>query len=128
MFNVEREFPIIALFNEINKRFAEKFHQRYMEFINSPTIFVPSMEKKSKFVNLRNKLLTHQTTNYKFSISDPGEVATVDLQGRSCPNRVFDLTKYLVHMLWQCFGSNMVKTLEGEFMSTRLHIIRWTDT
>ncbi|XP_059289081.1 uncharacterized protein LOC132042573 [Lycium ferocissimum] len=48
MFNVEREFSITALFDSINRRFTEKFHERRMEFIDSPTIFVPSMEKNIK--------------------------------------------------------------------------------
>ncbi|XP_059316210.1 uncharacterized protein LOC132067097 [Lycium ferocissimum] len=94
MFNVEREFPIIALFDSINRRFTEKFHERRMEFIDSPTIFVPLMEKKiSKFINLGNKLLAHQIANYKFSVIGHGSVATVDLQRRSCTCRVFDLDK-----------------------------------
>ncbi|XP_060177735.1 uncharacterized protein LOC132607658 [Lycium barbarum] len=94
MLNVEREFPITALFDSINRRFTEKFHERRMEFIDSPTIFVPSMEKQiSKCVNLGNKLLAHQIANYKFSIIGHGSVATVDLQRRSCTYRVFDLDK-----------------------------------
>ncbi|KAG5630987.1 hypothetical protein H5410_002704 [Solanum commersonii] len=42
MFDVEREFPIVALFDEINRRFALLFHQRCMELFdffnrNDPT-------------------------------------------------------------------------------------------
>ncbi|XP_059294561.1 uncharacterized protein LOC132047549 [Lycium ferocissimum] len=94
MFNVEREFPITVLFDAINRRFAEKFHERHMELIDSPNIFVPSIEKKnSKFVNLGNKLLAHQIANYKFSVIGHGAVATIDLQSRSCTCRVFDPDK-----------------------------------
>ena len=46
MFEVEREFPIVALFDEINRRFAVKFHERRIEFANSPNRFVPKVEKK----------------------------------------------------------------------------------
>ncbi|XP_060190840.1 uncharacterized protein LOC132620160 [Lycium barbarum] len=38
MFNVEREFPIIALFDVINKRFAEKFHERHTVLAATDTI------------------------------------------------------------------------------------------
>ncbi|XP_059301812.1 uncharacterized protein LOC132053720 [Lycium ferocissimum] len=94
MFNLEREFPITALFDAINRRFAEKFHERRMEFIDSPNIFVPSVEKKnSKFVNLGNKLLAHQIANYKFRVIGHGVVAIVHLQSISCTCRVFDLDK-----------------------------------
>ncbi|KAG5615603.1 hypothetical protein H5410_015427 [Solanum commersonii] len=61
MFDVEREFPIIALFDEINSRFALLFHQRRMELVNSTNRFIPSIEKDiSKYVNVGNKLLSHQ--------------------------------------------------------------------
>ncbi|KAG5571773.1 hypothetical protein H5410_061539 [Solanum commersonii] len=45
MFDVEREFPIVALFDEINRRFALLFHQRRMELVNSANRFVSSIEK-----------------------------------------------------------------------------------
>ncbi|XP_049387194.1 uncharacterized protein LOC125851445 [Solanum stenotomum] len=94
MFEVEREFPIVVLFDEINMRFAKLFHERRMELVNSPNIFVPSMEKQiSKNINLGNKLLAHQIANYKFSINGHGDVATVNLQRRMCTCRVFDLDK-----------------------------------
>ncbi|KAG5600689.1 hypothetical protein H5410_032059 [Solanum commersonii] len=94
MFEVEREFSIIDLFDEINMRFAKLFHKRRMELVNSPNIFVPSMEKQiSKNINLGNKLLAHQIANYKFSINGHGDVATVDLQRIMCTCRVFDLDK-----------------------------------
>ncbi|KAH0670093.1 hypothetical protein KY289_024586 [Solanum tuberosum] len=60
MFEVEREFPIVVLFDEINMRFAKLFHERRMELVNSANILVPSMEKQiSKNINLGNKLLAH---------------------------------------------------------------------
>ncbi|KAH0661352.1 hypothetical protein KY284_026283 [Solanum tuberosum] len=94
MFEVEREFPIVALFDEINMKFANLFHERRMELVNSPNIFVPSMENQiSKNINLGNKLLAHQIANYKFSINGHGDVATVNLQRRMCTCRVFDLDK-----------------------------------
>ena len=94
MFDVEREFPIVALFDEINRRFALLFHQRCMELVNSANRFVPSIEKDiSKYVNAGNKLLAHQIANYKFSVTSHGDVATVDLQKRTCTFRIFDLDK-----------------------------------
>ncbi|KAH0672563.1 hypothetical protein KY290_024791 [Solanum tuberosum] len=70
MFDVEREFPIIALFDEIKWRFALLFHQSCMELVNSANRFVPSIEKDiSKYVNAGNKLLAHQIANCKFSVT-----------------------------------------------------------
>ncbi|XP_049360698.1 uncharacterized protein LOC125825396 [Solanum verrucosum] len=85
MFDVEREFSIVAIFDEINRRFTLLFHQRRMELVNSANRFVPSIEKDiSKYINAGNKLLAHQIANYKFSVTDHGDVATVDLQRRTC--------------------------------------------
>ncbi|KAH0678879.1 hypothetical protein KY284_019964 [Solanum tuberosum] len=94
MFDVEIEFSIVALFVEINKRFALLFHKRRMELVNSAIRFVPSIEKDiSKYVNAGNKLLAHQIANYKFSVTGHGDVATVDLQRRTTTCRIFDLDK-----------------------------------
>ncbi|KAL3371346.1 hypothetical protein AABB24_008068 [Solanum stoloniferum] len=94
MFLDEREYPITALFDAINRRFAEKFHERRMKFINAPTIFVPSIEKDiAKNINLGNKLLVHQTANYKYIVTGQDEVATVDLLAKSCTCKVFDIDK-----------------------------------
>ncbi|KAG5631473.1 hypothetical protein H5410_003190 [Solanum commersonii] len=58
MFDVEREFPICALFDEINRRFALLFHQRRMELVNSANRFVLSIEKDiSKEKYLLHKLI-----------------------------------------------------------------------
>ncbi|TMX04285.1 hypothetical protein EJD97_010192, partial [Solanum chilense] len=81
MFEVEREFSIVALFDEINMKFAKLFHERRMELVNSTNILVHSMKKQiSKNIYLENKLLTHQIVNYKFSFYGHGDVVTVDLQ------------------------------------------------
>ncbi|TMW88832.1 hypothetical protein EJD97_018017, partial [Solanum chilense] len=94
MFNVEREFPISALFDEINRRFALLFHQRRMKLVHSANRFVPSIEKDiSEYVNAGNKLLDHQIANYNFSVTGHGDVATVDLQRRICTYRIFYLDK-----------------------------------
>ncbi|KAL3339973.1 hypothetical protein AABB24_028540 [Solanum stoloniferum] len=94
MFLDEREYPITALFDAINRRFAEKFHERRMKFINAPTIFIPSIEKDiAKNINLGNKLLVHQTANYKYIVTGQDEVATVDLLDKSCTCKVFDIDK-----------------------------------
>ncbi|KAH0661531.1 hypothetical protein KY284_026462 [Solanum tuberosum] len=94
MFDIKREFPIVALFEEINRRFALLFHQRRMELVNFANRFVPSIEKDiSKYVNSGNKLLAHQIANYKFSVTGHGDVATVDLQRRTCTCRIFYLDK-----------------------------------
>ena len=119
MFDVEREFPIVAIFDEINRRFALLFHQRRMELVNSANKFVPSIGKDiSKYVNAGNKLLAHQIANYKFSVTGHGDVAIVDLQRRNCTCRISIWTKYLVHMPWQRFYPNMVLILE-----IRLHVL-----
>ncbi|KAG5581956.1 hypothetical protein H5410_052583, partial [Solanum commersonii] len=90
----EREYLITALFDAINRRFAEKFHERRMKFINAPTIFVPVIEKDiAKNINLGNKLLIHQTANYKYIVTGHDEVATVDLLAKSCTCKVFDIDK-----------------------------------
>ena len=94
MFDVEREFPIVSLFDEINRRFALLFHQRRMELVHSANRFVPSIVKDiSKYVKAGNKLLAHQIANYKFSVTGHGDVATVDLQRRTCTCRIFYLDK-----------------------------------
>ncbi|KAH0673951.1 hypothetical protein KY290_008348 [Solanum tuberosum] len=94
MFLDEREYLITALFDAIKKRFAEKFHERRMKFINAPTIFVPSIEKDiAKNINLGNKLLVHQTANCKYIVTGQDEVATVDLLAKSCTCKVFDIDK-----------------------------------
>ena len=94
MLDVEREFPIVTLFDYINRRFALLFHQRRMELVHSTNRFVPSIEKDiSEYVNAGNKLLAHQIANYKFSVTGHGDVATVDLQRRTCTCRIFDLDK-----------------------------------
>ncbi|TMW86257.1 hypothetical protein EJD97_021675, partial [Solanum chilense] len=94
MFDAEREFLIVALFDEINRRFALLFHQRRMELVHSANRFVLSIEKYiSEYVNAGHKLLAHQIANYKFSVTGHGDVATVDLQIRTCTCRIFDLDK-----------------------------------
>ncbi|TMW95052.1 hypothetical protein EJD97_009441, partial [Solanum chilense] len=94
MFGVEREFPNVVLFDEINRRFALLFHQRRMELVHSANRFVPSIEKDiSEYVNAGNKLLAHQIVIYKFSITGHGDVTIVDLQIRTCTCRFFDLDK-----------------------------------
>ncbi|XP_049381227.1 uncharacterized protein LOC125845736 [Solanum stenotomum] len=99
MFLDEREYSITALFDAINRRFAEKIHERRMKFINALTIFVPSIEKDiAKNINLGNKLLVHQTVNYKYIVTSHNEVATVDLLAKLVLVKSLTLTKYLVHM------------------------------
>ncbi|KAG5610946.1 hypothetical protein H5410_022227 [Solanum commersonii] len=94
MFLNEREYPITALFDAINRRFAEKFHERRMKFINAPTIFVPLIEKDiAKNINMGNKLLVHHTAKYKYIVTGQDEVATVDLLAKSCTCKVFDIDK-----------------------------------
>ncbi|TMX03478.1 hypothetical protein EJD97_016071, partial [Solanum chilense] len=94
MFDVEREFPIVAIFDEINMRFALLFHQRCMELVHSANRFFPSIDKDiSEYVNAGNKLLDHQIANYKFNVTGHGYVATVDLQRRTCTCRIFYLDK-----------------------------------
>ena len=69
-------------------------NNRRMELVHSANIFVPSIEKDmSEYVNADNKLLAHQIAKYKFSVTGHGDVATVDLQRRTCTCRIFDLDK-----------------------------------
>ncbi|XP_049364226.1 uncharacterized protein LOC125828971 [Solanum verrucosum] len=94
MFDAQREFLIIALFDEIKRLFALLFHQRRMELVNSSNRFVPSIEKDiSTYVNSGNTLLAHQITNYKFSVTSHSDVAMVDLPRRTCTCKFFDLDK-----------------------------------
>ena len=94
MFDVEREFPIVALFDEINWIFALLFHHRRMELVYSTNRLVPSIEKDiSEYINAGNKLLAHQITNYKFSVTGHGDVSIVGLQRRSFTCRIFYLDK-----------------------------------
>ena len=94
MFDVEREFFIVALFDETDRIFALLFQQRRIELVHSANRFVPSIEKDiSEYVNAGNKLLAHQIANYKFSVTGHGDVANMDLQRRTCTCRIFDLDK-----------------------------------
>ncbi|XP_059310813.1 uncharacterized protein LOC132062214 [Lycium ferocissimum] len=94
MFLAEREFPITALFNSINRRFAQKFHERRMVLANTSTICVPSVERKIREnVTIGNTLLAHQISFHTFSIIGHGSVAMVDLNNRTCSCREFDLDK-----------------------------------
>ena len=84
----------MALFDEINRRFALLFHHRRMELVHSANRFVPSIEKDiSEYVNAGNKLLSHQIANYKFNVTSHGDVATVDLQRRTCTCIIFYFDK-----------------------------------
>ncbi|KAG5627956.1 hypothetical protein H5410_013174, partial [Solanum commersonii] len=135
MFEVKREFPIIALFDEINMRFAKLFHERHMELVNSPNILVPSMEKQiSKNINLGNKLLAHQIANYKFSINGHGDVATVDLQRRMCTCRVFYLDKipcpHAMAALRSQYGAhfgNQIYEYSSSYYSVEKYIIAYCE-
>ncbi|XP_055822113.1 uncharacterized protein LOC129890619 [Solanum dulcamara] len=94
MFLAEREFPITALFNSINRRFAQKFHERRMMLANTSTICAPSVERKIREnVTIGNTLLAHQISFHTFSIIGHGSVAMVDLNNRTCSCREFDLNK-----------------------------------
>ncbi|KAG5630716.1 hypothetical protein H5410_002433 [Solanum commersonii] len=94
MFDAQREFLIVALFDEIKMRFALLFHQRRMELVNSSNRFVTSIEKYiSTYVNSSNKLLAHQIANYKFTVTSHGDFAMVYLQRITCTYRIFDLEK-----------------------------------
>ncbi|KAH0633344.1 hypothetical protein KY284_036130 [Solanum tuberosum] len=80
--------------NRYNIMTSNIVESRRMELVNSANRFVLSIEKDiSKYVNVDNKLLAHQIANYKFSVTGHGDVATVDLQRRTCTCRIFDLDK-----------------------------------
>ncbi|XP_015164965.1 uncharacterized protein [Solanum tuberosum] len=135
LFEVEREFPIVTLFDEINMRFAKLFHERRMELVNSPNILVPSMEKQiSKNINLGNKLLAHQIANYKFSLNGHGDVATVDLQRRTCTSKVFDLDKipcpHAMAALRSQYGAyfgNQIYEYSSSYYSVEKYIIAYCE-
>nr|XP_033511056.1 uncharacterized protein LOC117275834 [Nicotiana tomentosiformis] len=96
MFLLEREFPITALFDAINRRFAQKFYERRIQFLDILTICVPSVEKKiNKNTTLGNRLLVHPIRQHVFSITSHDAVANVDLCKRTCSCREFDLDKIL---------------------------------
>ncbi|TMX01570.1 hypothetical protein EJD97_024261, partial [Solanum chilense] len=93
MFDVEREFSIVTLFDEINRRFALLFHQRSTERMHSANRFFPLTEKLLQYANADNKLLAQKIANYKFSVTGHGDVSTVDLQRRTSTCRILDLYK-----------------------------------
>ncbi|KAG5569940.1 hypothetical protein H5410_059706 [Solanum commersonii] len=94
MFNEAREFPIIALFNDISKRWSEKFHERRMTYAKLKTTFVPSAETKIMAnKNLGNKLLVHQIDEDTFSVTADNGIAMVHLRSKICSCREFDMDK-----------------------------------
>ncbi|XP_075087719.1 uncharacterized protein LOC142169715 [Nicotiana tabacum] len=94
IFLLEREFLITALFDAISRRFSQKFHERRMQFLDTSTICVPSVEKKiNRNANLGNRLLVHPIRQQVFNITCHGAVAKVDLRNRICSCRKFDLDK-----------------------------------
>ncbi|XP_059315712.1 uncharacterized protein LOC132066415 [Lycium ferocissimum] len=85
MFLAKRELPITALFNSINRRFAQKFHKSHMVLANTSTICIPFAERKIREnVTIDNALLAHQISFHNFSITGHGAVAMVDLNNRTC--------------------------------------------
>ncbi|KAG5630969.1 hypothetical protein H5410_002686 [Solanum commersonii] len=65
MFDVGREFPIVALFDEINRRFALLFHEYGAgELANR---FVPSIEKTYQSMSARQQVVGSSNPNYKLS-------------------------------------------------------------
>ncbi|KAG5584528.1 hypothetical protein H5410_044962, partial [Solanum commersonii] len=94
MFNEAREFPIIALFNDIRKKLSEKFHERRMAYAKLKTTFVPSAETKIMAnKNLRNKLLVHQIDEDTFSVTADSGITMVHLRSKICSCREFNLDK-----------------------------------
>ena len=129
MLDVEREFPIVTLFDYINRRFALLFHQRPMELVHSANRFVPSIEKDiSEYVNAGNKLLAYQIANYKLSVTGHGDVATVDLQRRTCTCRIFYLDKIRCPHAKVALRSQHGVDFGIRFTGTPLHIIKWKNT
>ena len=57
IFDVEREFLIVALFDEINRRFTLLFHQRHMELVHSANRFVLSIEKTYRILSMRYQVV-----------------------------------------------------------------------
>ncbi|TMX00685.1 hypothetical protein EJD97_000336, partial [Solanum chilense] len=113
MFDVERELFIVALFDEINRRFALLFHQRLMKLVHSANRFVPSLKKTYQSMLMRAtsywpiKLLTTSSASLVMEMLllwiYKEEVVLVEF---------LIWTKYLVHMPWQRFDPNMVLILE----------------
>ena len=100
-----------------------------MELVHCANRFVPSIEKDlSEYVNADNKLLAHQIAKYKFSVTGHGDVATVDLQRRTCTCKIFDLDKIACPHAMTAIHPNMVMILEIRFICTPLHIIQWKNT
>ncbi|KAG5616696.1 hypothetical protein H5410_016520, partial [Solanum commersonii] len=94
MFNEAREFPIIALFNDISKRWSEKFHERRMAYAKLKTTFVPSAETKIMAnKNLGNKLLVYQIDEDTFRVTADNGITMVHLRSKLCSCREFDLDK-----------------------------------
>ncbi|KAM3340226.1 hypothetical protein P3S68_030096 [Capsicum galapagoense] len=96
LFGDEREFPIKAMFEKISEKYSDFFNERRVLFKcpEKRTQFVLEIKKKiSTNISLGNRLFSHKIADYKFRITDHGDVATIDLQTRSFTCRVFDLVK-----------------------------------
>ncbi|KAM3396142.1 hypothetical protein P3S68_005148 [Capsicum galapagoense] len=96
LFDNEREFPIKAMFEKISEKYSDFFNERRVQFkcLEKRTRFVLEIEKKiSTNISLGNRLFSHKIADCKFRITGHGDVATVDIQTRSCTCRVFDLDK-----------------------------------
>ena len=86
-----------------------------MELVNYVNRFVPSIENdKSKYVNAGSKLLAHQITYYKYSLTSHGDVDRWIYKEEHVLVEFLTWTKYLVHMSWQRFYPNMVLILKSD--------------
>ena len=96
LFDDEREFSIKAMFEKISEKYSNFFNERHVQFKcpEKKIRFVLEIKKIiSTNVSLGNRLLSHKIADYKFSINNYSDAATVDLQTRFCTCRVFDLDK-----------------------------------
>ncbi|TMW90973.1 hypothetical protein EJD97_014982, partial [Solanum chilense] len=93
IFDVEREFPIVALFDKINRRFALYFTRGVWNWCTLQIDLFLQLKKTYQSTSTGNKLMAHQITNFKFSVTGHGDVATVNLQRRTCTCRIFYLDK-----------------------------------
>ncbi|KAF3658261.1 hypothetical protein FXO37_14487 [Capsicum annuum] len=84
LFGIEREFSIVTLFDEINKKYGKLFHKSRVQFAKTGTRFILEVEKQiSMNTSLGNRLFPHHIVDDKFSIDGYSDVATINLQTRS---------------------------------------------
>ncbi|TMW87144.1 hypothetical protein EJD97_020363, partial [Solanum chilense] len=113
MFDVEREFLIAALFDEINSGFHCYFTRGVWSRCTLQIDLFPQLKKTYRSISMRATSCCLINANYKFSVTGLG----VDLQRRTCTCRIFDLDKIPCPYVMAVFRSQHGTILEIRFTS-----------